>query len=243
MKTCKKYQKFIIEDIYNELSSDLAEKLKIHIKACEKCRREYSNMKAILGVMDKRERPEFKEEYWEQLEEKILNAAGEKTDRLKKISGLSGRRITLVLYAVAASLLIFIGIFLGKIFYSPQDPVMNTSPDLLNASVTSHFNNLKPLLLECSNYQVNSGENIFVGRENLKLFLMQNYLLKKAIKNSKDPALLRLVEDLELILIEISNRNPDNPRAFFTIQQQIENQDILFKISNFGNKKNIKPVI
>lgn len=255
---CKKYRKVFVEALYNELPAAGRESFQAHLNECQGCASEYAKMVSVLGIMDERKRPEIKEEYWDsywtRLEERIdIEHRGIKDkiklDRLWKWAGGFHFKIGRVLYPAAAVLLLAIGIFVGKIIYSPSSsPLKETgmidraavSNNLIFSAAARHFENLRPLLVECSNFTTGESmageEAIPVEEKTIKKLVFQHYLLKKAVAKSDNIFLKQLVDELELILLEISNSNGQKTQAIEAVQEILKEDDILFKMKVYTNK-------
>lgn len=256
-RQCKKYRDMFVEALYNELPESGRAVLQAHLKDCPRCAVEYEGMTAALGKMDRRKRPDMSEEYWEnywdRLEEKIDEQHIKIKDRLKldrlwKWLGSFDFRPRRLLYPVSALLLIALGIFIGKTIYSPT-PAAETmlagrpaaASDRVNAAAVRHFDNLKPLLVECSNYTESDGidkspATIPVEKEILKKLILQHHLLKKAAAESSNSFLKQLIDELEIILLEISNSNGQSGQSMKAVRDILESNDILFKMNVYSNK-------
>jgi hypothetical protein len=91
---------------------------------------------------------------------------------------------------------------------------------------------MKPLLLDYAHYV--AGERtqnrvVAVDESALRALMLQNVLLKRKLIE-KDPAAADLLEDLDLILKEIVNRDPKNAKSPAEIRDLIEKRDVLFKM-------------
>ncbi len=98
-----------------------------------------------------------------------------------------------------------------------------------------HFESLKPVLAEYANYSPAEERNgtITVDKEILEGLLIQNYLLKRAIASQKNPALQELLEDVDLILREVTNLRKGDKPTLSLIKDTINQRDILFKMEIF----------
>jgi len=63
--------------------------------------------------------------------------------------------------------------------------------------------------------------------------LVQTRLLKYLVSQRDDPYLLQLLEDLELILVEISNLKPQDQQSAAQLTRLIRENEIKFKIRTF----------
>ncbi|MBI3189354.1 MAG: zf-HC2 domain-containing protein [Ignavibacteriales bacterium] len=150
MKPCEQYQELFIEALYNELSSDNKVEFQKHVDTCVECSTSYRKLEATLNVMNQRERVEPDETYWKNYWNK-LNASLEKETETK-----SEKRNVLPLrftwqpawsYGIAATLLLAVGLYLGKILF-------NNEPSTDNSQLTTANN--KQQDIDSSNAYKNS---------------------------------------------------------------------------------------
>ena len=127
-----------------------------------------------------------------------------------------------------------LGIFLGR-FWQTEKTTLDTPPpysrNYLDISLQEHFDNLKPLLIEYANYSpgVTNGDQVVMDRKMVQGLLIQNFLLMKTIaKNNPGSALL--LEDIELVLREITNLESGHKYTQSLIKELIDQRDILFKM-------------
>ncbi|GEM_PF-858397 len=128
MKKCKEYQEHFIEVYYNELPVETKQEIVQHIASCSVCANEYKNIEATLFVMNKRTRTEPDEAYWQNYWKSLNNALEQETiqttqSQPKQVFHFSS--VPSWAYGIAAMLLIGVGLYLGKIFYSPEVPVIS----------------------------------------------------------------------------------------------------------------------
>jgi hypothetical protein len=251
---CKKYRAMFSDALYRELPETGQAALQAHLEDCPLCAAEYAGMAAVLEKMDERKRPDKSEEYWEnywdRLEEKIAKEPLTLKDRLRlnrlwQWTGSFDFRMGRVLYPVSAVLLILLGIFIGKYIYAPA-PVREVvtanrraaSTGRIYAAAAQHFDNLKPLLVECSNYTGDdkTAETIPVETEALKKLLFRHHLLKKAAAETGNDFLKQLLDELEIILLEICNSNGQKTPAMKTARDILKSNDILFKMNVYSHQ-------
>jgi hypothetical protein len=73
----------------------------------------------------------------------------------------------------------------------------------------------------------------------LRRMVVQNHLLKKAVARNGDQSLKQLLDDLEMILLEISNPGSPESRqeSVKWIQDMMKENDVLFKMNVYNKKK------
>jgi hypothetical protein len=110
--------------------------------------------------------------------------------------------------------------------------------------VAKHFDNLTPLLIDYSNYtseerEDTAEETILVEKNTVKKLLIENQLLKRLVAKADNISVKQLMDELELILLEISNSNGDKDEIRRAVQQLIKDNDILFKMKVLNKKEKI----
>jgi hypothetical protein len=163
---------------------------------------------------------------------------------------LTSLRSKWVLVPLATTIVLVIGIYMGRTIFPPQtitsastltaqvQPADNLQ---LKSALSKHLEDVRPMLVECSNVtsqQVSEdgGDVLAIDRATLKKLVMQNYLLKKMVVRSKDPTLKKMLNELELILTLMSNRNGSSQQDLLSIKDMIKNQDLLFKTKIYTQK-------
>ncbi len=253
MRECKKIKDLMLNTLTKKSKCSEAEhkKLQAHLKVCARCLEEYKKLTALMTVMDKRQRPQMSEEFWDnyyyRLEEKLDAAEEEEIPAVK----VSGRRrwlgdfdfkVRWALYPAAAVVILVVGIAIGQYFSRvPGNNIVDTaisSMRQLSPAVAQHFDNMRPLLLDYSNYtpekSVEKGpapeETVLVEKSTVKKLLLENQLLKRVVAKEKNITVKLLMDELELILLEVSNSEADSEETRRAVQKLIKENDILFKM-------------
>ena len=138
-------------------------------------------------------------------------------------------------YASAALLAVFVvGFFLGRIaFFQPakKGPVLlEGTQSAMHPSIKEHFESLKPVLVEFANYTA-SPENgtITIDKSIVRSLIIQNILLKRLIAE-EDPSTKEILEDVDLVLREIANREGDDTHTLSMIKELIQERGIMYEI-------------
>lgn len=231
---CKKFKEKIILDLYGELSEEEKSGLESHLQECAECSRDLEFTKKVFQAVEYCKKAEIPEANWNKAWKGISSAFEERPKR----------QLSLLLFpkwAYAAAALVFVfalGIIIGSLWF----PTLQKGPlpqkahlVSMDQSLQEHFESLKPVLAEYANYSASEERDgtINIDREVLKSLLIQNYLLKRALASQKNPALQELLEDVDLILREVTNlRNGDKP-TLSLIKDTINQRDILFKMEIF----------
>ncbi len=127
MNTCKQYSDVLIEAYYNELSPELKNEVIQHLAMCKDCSLEYKKLEQTLQVMNTRSRIEPDEAYWQNYWKSLNNALEGKKVSIQQHQQKHSIRFASVpswAYGIAAMLLIAVGLYLGKLFFSPETPTI-----------------------------------------------------------------------------------------------------------------------
>jgi hypothetical protein len=254
-KECKRFKELIVDALYNELTGADRQYFQSHMKACPSCVMEYEEMASVLGVMEQRRRPEMSEDFWDSFMPSIQEQIDMENARRNRWRRLLDKfqwefNFRWILYPAAALLLVAAGISIGRYVYKPSGGIINTLTHSDNASVSKltpvmskHFDDLRPMLLDCANYSSEEGEGgstgmVMVNKKMLKTLMHKNYLLKKMAENENNPALKQLLEELELILMELVNSETDSGKQSIRSAQTILSEnDVLFKMKVFDSER------
>jgi len=100
--------------------------------------------------------------------------------------------------------------------------------------LAGHIEDLKPLFLEFANAAAgtDSDRRILVEESIVRALLLQNTLLRKALLKS-NPEAAELLDDCDLILKEIMNRNRPTSASPADIQDLIRKRGVMFKLEIF----------
>jgi hypothetical protein len=267
---CKEFKGIVVDVLYNydQLTEEDKRLFHAHLTTCPACAGEYEEMAGVLALMDQRDKPEMGEEFWDSYYLRLLEKMKESEEKEKnKIKNkiwswlkkwwenftFDIQRLRWVLYPAAALLLVVLGITIGRYLYLP--PVPEKGEELIssalpserkfNPAVTDHFENLRPMLIDYANYtaeenEASEEELVTVDKKTLKKLVLQNYLLKKIAARENDLSLKQLLVDLEMILLEISNIEPNSGRneTILRVQDILDKSDILFKMKVYNKHKN-----
>lgn len=253
MSKCKKIDKLMVKALYNELPGKKKKNFLHHLNTCPGCREKYRDLSGVMEIMDKRQRPamggDFWDNYYPRLQEKIESLEQERARDKVRVPVIKLRRPALrwVLYPAAAMALLVIGVAVGR--YLTLHPGKNipghtqTTPRRMSSAVTEHFYNLQPLLVDYANYtpaenREGPGEDgmVTIEKRTVQKLLLENRLLKRVVARGNNIPLKQLMEELELILLEMSTGG-DSKAARRAVRQLIEDNHILFKITVFNKNQ------
>ncbi|MHB8056142.1 MAG: anti-sigma factor family protein [Candidatus Aminicenantales bacterium] len=234
---CKHARQALVLDYYGELSPAEKTELESHLRSCGACMAEREDILRVFALLEANPPAPVPdpdtERVWSGVESQLAPAKSPARRRHAWAApqwSLAGAALVLVLVA---------GIFIGRSVFAPQVPVDLTAaasktPNpaaALKPALAGHLEDLKPLLLEYANYspETASGHTVAIDENLLQALMLQNILLRKALAKS-DPAAADLLDDCDLILKEIINRNRPTAASPDAIRGLIRDRDVLFKL-------------
>ncbi len=225
---CKKSKEKIVLYLYGELSESEKAELESHVKACPACKEDFEYTKKVFQLIDdnKEDSPDAN---WDKCWREI--GTGVQTEPRKHKSFVLAPRWV---YAAAGMLLIFaLGAFIGRYWFFPpeQSPVeAGISESAMKLKLNSYIDELKPVLIEYANYTASEEKDTMtIEKDIVHSLLIQNLLLKDLIAKS-DPSLLPFLEDLDIVLKELSNMQKGDQLTPSMIKELIHEREILFKM-------------
>jgi hypothetical protein len=228
---CKKCKENIVLHLYGDLSENEKLELEAHVKECTECAKELAESKQVFGILEDAGTETVPEANWDRNWAKISATIQEKSSKQR-----SSFFVPRWAFATAAVLFIFVlGIFTGRFWIQQGQEIADTSqtsPGTSQYILKEHFSEVRPLLAEFANYTTNggSGETITIDRRILQNLLIQNVLLKRALSGD-DPSAEELLEDIDMVLREISNLDQQDNQASASIKELIDDREILFKMN------------
>jgi len=226
---CKKYEEKIILHLYGELGEKERAELENHINECPECSKDFAYTKKVFKALDK-SKEEIPEANWEKCWREIDTSAHKKPS-LQKSSFFFPRWA----YAAAALLLVFVlGAIIGRFLFFPSPQAVDEqalSPSSIQFTLQEYFEELKPVLIEYANFTSSEKgeETILMDKEMARNLLIQNILLKSIVAKT-DPTLVQFLDDVDIVLKEISNLKKEDRQTPSLIKELIHEREILFKM-------------
>jgi hypothetical protein len=266
MSECKKCQDLFGEAFYEELNAEQKNFLESHISVCEGCESEYTDITSTLKVMEKRNRPEpdqaFWNGYWNRLARRIEE---EKTLTPKSESWWRsfGRAFTFApkwaFQTAAALLLVVLGIYIGRMIFSPtafevqqvrQQPTIGSQAEQ-SAEYTHRAQNYiersKLILLALINFDPETEDpyalNLPFQQQVSRELVREASFLKQGAADSDQRRLRNLITDLEVILLQIANLESERDfEAIELVKKGMDSRGILLqiRISDFHKSTKVR---
>ena len=247
MKDCVKSKKLFLDALYHELNDEQQSWFDAHLRKCDKCAREFAEAASVIKVMNKRQLYEpdtqYWENYWAQLSNKIENVSKPVPVWKEWWNSIIHTLIfkpKLVYNPIAAVLLIAAGMFIGRVFLSPElpEPEENNVIDqsVLESRIQRYLERSKVILSSIVNYDPETDD--IYGLDLVSQKEVSRQLVKEAQYIGSGPMyqqreeLLELILDLQLILLKIIQfENGGNEFEIELLQSSIKNSALMLKIN------------
>ncbi|HYQ87103.1 MAG TPA: zf-HC2 domain-containing protein [Bacteroidota bacterium] len=252
MMTCERSRELFPEALYSELAPGLQNEFAAHLASCPSCRTEFEALQATLQIMNQRIQPQpnrdFLESYWDRLNARF--PADDKKSRPAVASGASypGRpaRVPAWAYGIAAVLLMAVGVYLGRTYFGGPPPgvprndehLLSTGPtpdeDSTSDQAVAYLERSKNLLIGLTNLDEEHRSSLDLSRnqEVSRELIQQANVLTVALNRPDQQQMRRLIQDLEVILLQLANIDvkPGVP-AIELVQKGVDQRSILLKIN------------
>ncbi len=234
---CKEARQAIVLDCYGELPATEKAGLEAHLRTCRACAAERKETLRLFSLLEANPPVPVPEpdagRVWSRVEVRLSPRS-----EPNRLPAWNGRRWSLA--GAALVLVLIAGIFIGRGLFSPPLPVSpadstgqgGSRPSAgLKPVLAGYLEDLKPLLLDYANATPESepGRKVSIEADLLRALLLQNVLLRNALAKS-DPAAAELLDDCDLILKEIINRDRPTSASPAEIRDLILKRDVLFKL-------------
>ncbi|MCK4775605.1 MAG: hypothetical protein KAT30_12490, partial [Candidatus Krumholzibacteria bacterium] len=224
---CETFHEFLVERIYGRLPSDREIVLQQHARECADCAVALQRTLEVQNVFDPGENipePDY-ETAWRSIQERTQR----RTWRWPVI--FPARRFAMA--AAAVALVFVIGVFAGRSLFSPEPEPDAAGPGYQGvASIAAYTESLEPLLLDFANHggKPVDDELAELTQKVAADMLVQTRLLKRAAARSGDEQLYVLLDDIELVLISMSNLGGQNGDIAAQLLTRIREKSLLFRI-------------
>ncbi len=250
MNECKKCESLFDKALYGELSFKEKEFFEEHLNLCVECSVKYSELSDTLNVVKMYERPEpdekFMEDFWETLEPEIEVKL--KTDDKWGDSFIANIRSALKWkYQLAAGLaILLLGILIGKYFFNGNqisnknifDGNNKTEIPAYSVKVQAakYLERSKILLLGITNFDPATDDIETISLPHIQKIsrdlLNQTPALKAELSKPSQKQLKKLVNDLQIILLQIANLEAKNDiTGIELIKDGVNSSGIFLKIN------------
>ncbi len=264
MNDCKKCRDLFIEAFYEELNAGQKHFFTEHLQICDRCKHEYAQMTASLKIMSKRSRPEPGKAFWngytnrlyQRMEdEKLLEERSDPWWRTFGRTVSSAPRWTY--QAIAALLLVAVGIFIGRMVFSPSITEIQQAQQIssiqtqqahradLILRTQNYIDRSKLILLALINFDPETEDpyalNLPYQKQVSTELVQEASYLKGELGDYDQKRLQSLVADLEMILLQVANLESEyDLNAIDLVKEGVERGGILLKINITDIRQSIK---
>jgi hypothetical protein len=244
MKDCKNITSKFDLALYGELTKEERKYFEEHLSECEKCADEFNALKETLSIINERKSTEPDEEFmnnfWNELNPKLEKATV--IDKIKDILQQIFTGSSRLSYQLAAGFtILLLGIIIGRFLLidSPDSngiliPNTQQNESIIQARAERYIDRSKVLLLGLMNYESGDYENINFTREQKvsQELITEAALLKNDMKSSSDLQLRRLINEIEVILMQIANlEEQQDIDGIELIKDGVDRRGIFLKIN------------
>ncbi len=230
-----------MDALYGELDLNAQQEFTRHLEKCSACTAEYSKLRQTLSVMDEHVRMEPEESskaFWSTLGPKL-------EQRRPAIVFRPEFRLPAWSYAIAAVLLIAIGIYIGRrsgTVTTPPPPagsavtsaIPQAAPDSTTEQALAYLERSRNILLGVTNLDEQSAGSFDLAssRQASRKLIEQGNVLTVALNKPNQQLMRQLVEDLQIILLQLANIEvkPGVP-AIELVKKGVDQKSILLKIN------------
>lgn len=254
MSDCQKCRDMFVEVLYDDLDPENKLIFDSHLQKCEKCASEFSEMETTVKFMDKKARPQMERDFWDGYWDRL---AEKKRNEKHSISGFAERRKSLIrlvnltprwaYQAAAALVLVVLGIFIGREFFSPAGVTIRQETNIAASDTQTqgiefvsrarnYFERSKLVLLPLVNFDPETEDpyalNLPLQKQISRDLVSEAKVIKAGLADFRQRRLQELVADLEVILIQIANLETEHDlSAIEFVKHGVESRGILLKIN------------
>ena len=234
---CKKFADLVFAYQDGQLADLEKAEFERHLRACPACSARLEEITEIGGLLHRTAAPVPGADFdrsWRKITAAIQPAPRRQFSffRAPRWVLLTAGFLAVFILGVAAARLYF---FPARIEMAPPA----AAPFLYSAQ--DYFAALQPILSEFSNAPAANGRAA-ADRERARLLLNNLRLLKLRAAKSRDASLLRLLDDIELVLLEIAHLDRSDPENTRLVGALIQEKGISMKIKvlKFADRKTVR---
>ncbi len=256
MSGCRECHGLFVGALYGELSDDQKRRFEDHLHSCRECSRAFAEYQSVLGIMGQRRRdmPDeaFWESFWPRLAARLKHTApvAEPLRQrwrhwLRHVQPMPAWSLRLA----AAVALVGLGLLLGRVYFGAPPSTTSEWTRKGSASRTEaqpasavelraqrYIERSKVLLLGLVNFDPKTEDPAVLDlrrqQQVSRVLVREAAVLKSELSGPDQQRLRRLVEDLEVILLQIAGMESryDLP-AIDLVKSGVDRRAILLKIN------------
>jgi anti-sigma factor RsiW len=223
--------------------SSEAQTIAKHLGDCAECAAEFKQLQSVLMAVNDETLPVPEREHYA---EQVWASVKPRLHQQQATNWTSWFRPQRIAFAGGMLALLIFAFMIGRVTKSPAPngnvpnvaANQNGAERLVRAEVGSHLERSQMMLVELSNAEAGKdGLDISEEQQRARDLLEANRLYRQSAKRAGDPAVAAVLDELERVLIEIANSPSDlSQQRLAELQQQIQDQGILFKVRVIGSK-------
>jgi len=253
---CRECEDIMVDALYSELEGEAKDRFDEHVQACSECARLVAEMRSALSAMDKREREDPGQAYWDGYWNR-LTARMEREEEQRRSRGWLGRLLPALSPAglkwaqrgALAALLILFGAVIGRVIMPTETPVEVTEvkpridqpvPVVRQASAEAcarqYIEDSQVLLLALVNFDPETEDEYMADwsteRNRSRELVNQAASLRADLIDPKQRRLRNLVSELELIMMQIANLElTGDMESVDLIRSSVDDKDVMLRIN------------
>lgn len=254
---CGECERLMAEALYGELEGEAKGRFEGHVRSCRECARLLADMRSTLSAMDRRERVDPGQAYWDGYWNRLIaRLEREEVQRRGRswfgrlLPSLSPVGLKWAQRGTLAVLLVVFGAVVGRLFLPAGGPLdraeLGTNGDRQATDAVrqataedcarQYIEDSQILLLSLVNYDTEAaGEyptDWSAEKQRSRELASQAASLKADLDGPKNRRLRELVGQLELIMIQIANlETAGDLEAVELIRSSVDDQDVMLKIN------------
>jgi len=215
---CKKYQNLISLYAQDEVNPEEKRLLEDHLRECSTCSQVLKRDRIITESID-RDSQNLPAPDWD-VSWKVISTQSQQAEKGWK---------RLVIQTAAVLAFFIIGAVIGRFVLFPveqAEEMTDFSP------LQRYFSQVRPVLTVFMNTSIDRATEYEVEMEKkiIKEMLVETRLLKQGVYEQDNPYLHKLFDELEIILLEISNLKYGDERTKKMIMEMIQTKGMPFKL-------------
>jgi len=220
--TCKNIEIMLIENMFGKLSSQDGIRLEEHLRTCPACRRlarRSPDLSGRLGADDDIPLPD-KEIAWQA----ILSRTARERSRIPSVFWKWAAA------TAGSAAIVLLGVLAGRnLFFRPADSAAGPLSAAAASSLPGYADGVEMVLLSTLN---GAGEEDMSKAEGRLIadLLLQTRILKQVAAGRNDARALKLVDDIEMILIDLSHLKAGDKASRGFLNRTIEEKDLKFRL-------------
>ncbi len=233
---CEEFKNQTIVNIYGKLNSDQKKEVEKHILECSECAKLHKQSKPFIELYEGEKEISFP--HWG----KSWRIISERGFKKKKFTDEFFPRYK-ISFALVVSLIIFMfGIFIGKQLFNNNfelTDIKTSTPNFEESALTAYAESMELVLINFSNQKNTHTEKDYreLQHKLISEMLAKTEILKSIYSQENNERLVNLFEDIELILLSISNIRPGEKDMVGQLNQIIQQKAIFDQLQQL-NKLN-----